>query len=345
VTTTVPAAPAFVQQPHPLKVPRNPRLLSLFTFFDTFRAMTRKPMPESWRTWLLLRAETVRYHKTLRLLIPLAKLVTRYRGVFRPHLLELEYLLVGTHRTNVVANAPDGARYVMTTTDQGLSRSVYAWGSYERGQLLRAVERAHVSPDSIMLDLGSNIGTAAISGVVSGWFAGAVCVEAEPETARLMRTNIVLNGLDARMTGLWGAVGAGTGELRFHVDPERRGMSRVTADGEIVVPVRPVTDILDELHIDPARVGLVWVDVEGQECAVIEGAGDLWNSAPWVLEMRSVLGDLASLAMKFRDREVLVLTENDLPSNRTLSVKEIDDIINHRVTEICLDVLVLPKSA
>ena len=69
--------------------------------------MTKRSVPESWRNWLLLRAESVRYRAGVRYLVPLAKFVVKYRGERRAHLLELEYIFVSGHRTNAVAEAPE----------------------------------------------------------------------------------------------------------------------------------------------------------------------------------------------------------------------------------------------
>jgi len=294
------------------------------------------------RDRLLHLADRVRYRPGLRYVVPLTKALVKYRGKRRAHLLEAEFLALGTHRDYAVADAPDRAHYVVLTSDQSVGRFIYSWGTYERNQLERAVERAHVALGKTIIDVGANLGTASISGLRAGWFDQALAIEADPDNARLIRANIALNGLDDVMTCLPVACGAESGTARFAVDPARRGNSRVALNGQIEVPMQSLAEICAHQGLTVDDIGLIWVDVEGFEEQVIQGAGDLFTRVPWVLEIRSVLVDVAPLARLLQGRRVLVLSEHDQPSNRELSSTELADIITGRVRDVALDVLVLP---
>jgi hypothetical protein len=55
------------------------------------------------------------------------------------------------------------------------------------------------------------------------------------------------------------------GELRFHVDNVNRGASRISPDGEIVVPAVDAADLLSGID----RVDLIKIDVEGHELTIL----------------------------------------------------------------------------
>ena len=295
------------------------------------------------RGQLMRGADKVRYRKGLRYVVPLAKALVGYRGSRKSHLLEAEFLGLGSHRDFVVGEGVDGAHYVIMTSDQSVGRFIYAWGSYERNQLRRAVERGAIAPGSLMLDVGANLGTASISGLVSGWFDRAIAIEADPENARLIRTNVALNNLDEKMSVISAAAGRAAGTVSFAVDTMRRGNSKVSSDGQgISVPVVSLAGVLADRGIDPGEVGLVWVDVEGFEAEVIAGAGELWEKASWVLELRSETADLQEIGRLLKGRRVLVLTEHERPADRKLSTAEIEAMATGRAGEIGYDVLVLP---
>jgi len=299
---------------------------------------------DSWRDVLLRGADKLRFRPGLRYLVPLSKAAVGYRGKRKPHLLEAEFMAIGGHRDYAVAEGPDGGRYVVMTSDQGLGRIVYAWGVYERDQLERAVRKAGVLPGKKLIDVGSNVGTAAISGVISGWFDGAVTVEADPGNARMVRTNVALNGLDGCITCFSCAAGAATGEVSFVSEPVRRGMSRVSKEGNIRVAVRRVDDMLAEAGVSNSDVGLMWVDTEGFEAEVIAGAGELFETVPWVLEMRGVFDTTAEVAGLLRGREVWVISEFDRPADRRLREEELEAIQRGAYGEISLDLLLMPKN-
>ena len=254
-------------------------------------------------------------------------------------------MALGTHRSYVVGDGPDGGHYVIMTKDQSVGRFIYSWGSYERNQLQRAVERAGVVPGLVMLDIGANLATASISGLLAGWFDRAIAVEADPDNARLIRANIALNGLEQKMTCLAVAAGSGEGVVRFAVDERRRGNSRVSEDGGIEVPVRSVVDIAAEAGLTPEQIGLIWVDVEGFEEQVVRGAGEFFEKVPWVLELRSALCDLSGLASCLVGRRVLVLSEHEMAVDRELSEGEIAAIVRGELDNVALDILVMPKDS
>jgi len=128
-------------------------------------------------------------------------------------------------------------------------------------------------PGTAVLDVGANIGNHAV-------FFGAVlnapvyAYEPYEPNYRLLEMNVAANGLDGRVIAECCAVGAGDGMGMVHPGSSQNvGMTRVsfgTAEVPGEIPVRR----LDSLSIS-GPIGLIKVDVEGAEIAVLRGASAL----------------------------------------------------------------------
>jgi len=167
--------------------------------------------------------------------------------------------------------------------------------------------------DRDFIDIGANIGTATIAALRSHRFAAAICCEPEEESHRLLRVNAALNDFDDRIRALrvaasnrvgrsylvvpgryagkaWVAVDANKLEEVEDARAQRaaeRGRSREELAELDVAEIDTVT--LDHLAntgvIEPDRVGMLWMDAEGHEGNILEGAGRLTGrGTPIVLE-------------------------------------------------------------
>lgn len=162
--------------------------------------------------------------------------------------------------------------------------SYFEWAaSHARGMgEIHAVAAAILPPDGtgVALDIGANIGMAAL---VLGALAPAgrvVAVEPSPHIAARLRETLSLNRMAERVAVEQCAVSAAPGEAEFHVDSGHSAGSKLVDAGTMdratlaSPPVRvPVTtmDALMAAHALP-RLHLVKVDVEGFEGDVLDGA-------------------------------------------------------------------------
>jgi FkbM family methyltransferase len=204
--------------------------------------------------------------------------------------------------TPYVAAKLDDAVVFVKTADDGVSRTVFLRGSRGDTKVLARVmtwldERGiRMPPEPVFVDVGANIGTTTVSALRRFDFASGVAIEPEPENFRLLRANLVMNDLDERVRALPVAASGAEGEVLLEVarrksgihhvvdaaDPERRtlGVEAVTLDG-----------LVERGVIEPARVGLLWVDVVGHEEAVLAGATALLTQGiPLVTAYRPGLG-------------------------------------------------------
>ncbi|HEY1412307.1 MAG TPA: FkbM family methyltransferase, partial [Rhodopila sp.] len=121
-------------------------------------------------------------------------------------------------------------------------------------------------PGTAVVDVGANIGNHAV-------FFGAVlnapvyAFEPYPPNFELLQMNIAANGLDGQVVPACCAVGEDDGMGSVHPGPaENLGVTRIAFGGGDV-PVHT----LDSLKLQ-GPIGLMKIDVEGAEAAVLRGA-------------------------------------------------------------------------
>jgi FkbM family methyltransferase len=179
------------------------------------------------------------------------------------------------------------------TADQWIGPSVWQHSSWDEAELAWAL--SHLGdPQKLgtVLDIGANIGTSTISFVMRHAARRVIAFEPEDLNFRLLRCNLILNGLEDYVDPRELAVSDTDGELELSLAPVNFGDHRVTSrrpasteDRDGLTPVRG--ERLDSALTDEeiADVSLVWVDTQGHEAAVLAGATKLLcRPIPWVIE-------------------------------------------------------------
>ncbi|MEO1014080.1 MAG: FkbM family methyltransferase [Pseudomonadota bacterium] len=145
------------------------------------------------------------------------------------------------------------------------------WDRAERDELARAIE-THAGDQFVFVDLGANVGLYSLFAFSAAQRSNkslkAVCVEADPEMRDRLQTNVSLNGLNDAAEVFRVAVGARDGVTNFAVNLDSRGQSRIAAEGEEQVPVRPLLALIEEAKL--SRIDALKIDIEGQEASVLE---------------------------------------------------------------------------
>jgi FkbM family methyltransferase len=135
--------------------------------------------------------------------------------------------------------------------------------------LLQDHYRVAAQKPSAVVDLGANIGLAAIVLARQLGTHEVVCVEPAPANAALVRRNLEQNGITAARV-IEAAVGEFDGEAMF----AESGASNLGRVSETGVPIRVLAGqtVLDTLPRE-VRVGVAKIDIEGAEAQLL--AGDL----------------------------------------------------------------------
>lgn len=255
-----------------------------------------------------------------------------------------------------------GTLYFFETSDAKSSRTLFVEQNVRRDQVhlrraLEALDSAGAGTErDLFVDVGAHIGTTTLYAVRHLGFANAVAIEPSLANMRLLRLNVVANGLEPVVRTVHSAVAGeagvaaldvgGVGSEYHHLSPAGNGELR-----ELVS-----TTTLDELVrtgvLDPARVGLLWMDIEGYELHALEAGMTLVErGVPLVFEVCP--GKLERTGTSGRARELLAPHYThalDLRRPRTESsfvpIAEVERIIAGYAGH-CVDLLVcrLPAGA
>jgi FkbM family methyltransferase len=193
--------------------------------------------------------------------------------------------------------------YIVRTRDKHIGKSLFSKaGRGEMNVLARAVAVLEslygqgVLIGKSLIDVGANIGTTTIPALLDHGFGRVVAIEPEEDNFVTLRLNVVLNQVEDRVLPLCKAASNRVGTAELIVNPERGGKHWIATDigknvrvrdTEAVVRVDTIT--LDQLAeddaFDPDLTGLLWIDAEGHEGQIIEGAQALTSrGVPIVLE-------------------------------------------------------------
>ncbi len=150
-------------------------------------------------------------------------------------------------------------------------------GCFEAAE--QAFFRLFLRPGDRVLDGGAHIGLYALAAhAATGGDCRVTCVEANPRTARLLRSNLQFNGFEDASV-IEAAIWKASGSVRFiGEEPGRAAYARVAFDTQLEPGPAPVTTVeavtLDDLVAKggPSPVALVKLDLEGAEPEALEGA-------------------------------------------------------------------------
>ena len=200
---------------------------------------------------------------------------------------------IGGHAPYVGVSTGAGD-FLVSTNDQTVARSLFVKQSRgEMGVLRRALDLLDLhgrNERRVLLDVGANIGTTTVTALTQHGFDRAIAFEPAPANVRLLRANIALNGLVERVVVRPVAVSGSEEALQLLLHPFNSGGHEVPrATGRafeggvrgdagietISVEAVAIDDELVRLGVDGGEVGLLWLDVQGHEGAVLEGATKL----------------------------------------------------------------------
>lgn len=177
-----------------------------------------------------------------------------------------------------------------------LESQVFLRGFYDEITSLQLYQEL-VSKDSIVVDVGANVGvhTLALAVLVADSPTGRVIAyEPRASLARRLRDNLELNNLADRVTlrevGVW----VDSGRIGFNedVDNFNQGVGHYDANCAFTIEVVSLDKDLSQIK---TKLSLIKIDVEGAELQIIQGARTIlsthrpyliieYNSPPWTLE-------------------------------------------------------------
>ncbi len=195
------------------------------------------------------------------------------------------------HTGEVTADTWNG-RLTFHCSDGLIGKFLFVRRAYEQHYITRVIAYLdaaglRTASRDVVLDVGANIGMIAIALVKHGWYRQAIAFEPEPYNFRLLRHNVLQNGLDGTIACREVALSSHCGEGDLVVCQGNSGAHFMQAAPEIgttavaaPVSLRVKTATCDEIlaaefgHLVD-RVGLVWLDIEGHESHFFRGSSRL----------------------------------------------------------------------
>lgn len=214
------------------------------------------------------------------------------------------FLMAGRRQSHVVVEMA-GLQVVVPTSDRTIARSIYTSGDWDPllvGTVFDALrEFGQPIEGSVLLEVGANFGVYSLPAVAEFGFARAVAYEPDPASYALLEHNIERNGLGDRVTAHHAALSAQPGELTLSLGRGNAGDNRIVGVDErsrratVQVPARTFDDEVAAGRIPLSDLGLVWLDVQGHETEVLDGAKTLLESrVPIVMEYATGMLDEAA---------------------------------------------------
>jgi FkbM family methyltransferase len=196
----------------------------------------------------------------------------------------------------------EGTTILTHANDGGITRTLLATGTWQKQQFhdcLALIQKENFKLGGYFLDVGANIGTHTAYAMRSGAFSHAVSIEPEPNNFRLLRANVLLNSLESEVRAINAAAGAQEAVLTLELSQDNFGDHRIAvkaaqAEGtsteatrrSISVRVASLDALVLETGVAPEQISLVWVDTQGFEGFVLQGAETIMKAhVPFHMEI------------------------------------------------------------
>ncbi|MDZ7629226.1 MAG: FkbM family methyltransferase [Parvularculaceae bacterium] len=188
------------------------------------------------------------------------------------------------------------------------------WEAAERAALASFI--ASSAGAFTFLDVGANAGLYTLFARSAARAAGrpfrAICIEPSPEMLTRLQFNLDASGAGAEVAIFDCAAGEREDIASFHTNATNRGESRVAAEGEGQVRVRPLAAMIDDAG--SPKIDAMKIDIEGSEPEALRGlfasAGPRYRPALIIMELSHSSGDAAALLAAEGYRETFQTKRN-----------------------------------
>ncbi len=199
----------------------------------------------------------------------------------------------------IASEEVDGARFIVRTSDAVAGEQLYVYGGSDDREVLAhafgllGVDK-RASDERVLLEIGANIGTTTVAALRGGHVDRVVAIEAHPETAQLLRQNLLVNEVADRVRVINAAVTDAVGDVQLALSEVDSGDHRVqptdpatgaefSARSHLTIPGITVDQLVKDGTVELDHVRLVWIDAQGHEPAILRGATSLLASTVPVL--------------------------------------------------------------
>ena len=201
---------------------------------------------------------------------------------------------------------PPGGEVILVATENGpmlirksdsiIGSMLAANGRFEEDTLVgvnRLLCQKHGFTPKQFVDIGANIGTHILRALRGGYFESGVAVEMDPDNFRLLECNVRLNLVDPSVRLVNTAVGERIGIAKMERSPDNLGDHRIQGVPSLRqdmygeknrvsanVPMTTLDQMELDYHLKFDASTLLWIDTQGYEGHVLEGAQRILQRPP-----------------------------------------------------------------
>jgi len=179
--------------------------------------------------------------------------------------------------------------FIVNSSDHAVGKDTYVKGEFEFNSMAKAykiIKKYKKLNTCTLLDIGSNIGSMCIPSITRNYIKKAIAVEPNPESYRLLCSNINLNNLNEKITTKKLCIGEFKKNLYLILNSKNHGdnkISRTKIKNKKFVKVNSIT--LDSLTNNFNEKFIIKIDVQGSEFLVLKyGKRTLYKKPPLILE-------------------------------------------------------------
>lgn len=184
------------------------------------------------------------------------------------------------HLARFVGVESGGLMFLADTRDGFIGRPLFTRSAPAESAYLRLAVALASPRRSLLVDVGANTGTTSILAVGQLGFARAVAFEPSARSLPVLRANVALNGMEDSVLVVPLALGAAAGRAALDTSGRNPGDDHIAPGGNAEVQVARLDEALAAAGIGPPDVGMLWIDVQGYEPQVLQGAGRYLECRP-----------------------------------------------------------------
>ncbi len=270
------------------------------------------------------------------------KLIGFFRNIDFPGFRKLSLLLpkwllpkaenIGEH----ILTLPSGLKlWINPSKDQGVERSLFETGTYERGTL--HFMKTYLKPNDTFVDIGANIGLMSITARRAVGEGGKVwAFEANKNTFAILEKNIALNNFTDLLCFECGLGSQRETKLLYDNWSINRGAASTVVKGDNAesteITILKLDDVANQQNIQPT---MIKIDVEGMEEDVLIGAERVIHEYRPILivEFSEERGDdtrgkLYARLISLHNYKIFKLKGSKERASKLIEVKQAQDLPN-----------------